>query len=180
MKINRNSFVARWHKFAQEVLAQFWEKNPWWELELERTNLCRMVRVMVVWMPVVYLFHLFVLLTAIAVLMVLPVELWGLRVTFNIYATLAAVLAICWVCYLAAEWSHDRQHKMWRSSVEKVKVVKVRKDPPVVVQKVWGWFRAVFAAIVIVVLFTVEYLAARKERICPVVEIDWDSDGGEK
>jgi hypothetical protein len=134
-----------------EIAMEFWSNFLEYGYNAERyrdgTNFCHFVRMIIVYAPVAILTNLLMWIAAVACLVLLPIHLfggWGYITTVMSLAVLVA--AICGIRKLAKE--HRKKH--WESVLLSIPEAKPSRGPSFVD-------------------LAVQYVAAKKAKICPPV-----------
>jgi len=112
------------------------------------TNLCYFCRVILFWMPLVFLLHAALLAATVFVLIILPIRLFNPTGYGNIVATTVAIAAIIATTIVLVKW--------WRSMrgeglVQRVVVRKEQKEPSFV-SITWTW------------------VVSQERKICPLIK----------
>ena len=147
MDLNRNKWYVRWYFWSLEICEEFTENyGNWMDKEQNGTNLCAFMRTILIYAPLILLFHAVVYAGALAIVTILPIYLFGLKgyglgvgvlVGFYIFVFLAISLGV---------WLRNKQKS---GSLTKKQAV-VNSDPSFVC--VLG-----------------RWVVAKKRRICPLI-----------
>ena len=105
--VKEGTLVYRWFAWSLEVIERFLVRSddePPTDYLKQGTNLCHMMRVLLIWVPLIFLIEAGCILGALYALIVWPIDLVGLgSFTFDLAIRLGVVgviALIIWICTL--------------------------------------------------------------------------------
>ena len=144
MKISKGSWIYNAYVAALEVLDRFNFRDIPDDALRAHTDLCRFVRVFVIWVPFVVITQLVTLASMVACLIWLPIVYNGLSSYLAAIAWIVGVgIFIGVVVYISTKW-----WTRWR-----------QREKPEKVKKTSGAMSVAFA-----------YIKAKKSKVCPFIE----------
>jgi hypothetical protein len=151
MTISKQSWIYRAYVRALDLLDEFNLRDYQDREAREHTDLCRFMRVFLIWIPFMFLFQFAVLGAVVVAFVYLPIRYNGLRAYLEALAwvigVIVGLLGIVYVCILLSE----REPPLWLVEwLNRQRPEKLKKSP--------GPAKIIFT-----------YIKAKKAKICPLV-----------
>lgn len=161
MDLDRNAWFVKLFFWSLGIVGAFRPDN-WnfeaWRIEKNGTNLCFAVRVTFLYMPLILLGHAVLFVASIFILIVLPIQFFGVMSYAATVAFIATVVMVIWqfkkIADRKMESKYAQQAETQRKSLVEIPVVIVAIAP-----KGPGFFEVFWA-----------YLVATKHKVCPSIK----------
>jgi hypothetical protein len=169
MELNNRRWYVTWFYLSLAILDRFQGDRGWGRKEdkyRNGTNLCHFIRVTLVWGPLVLALHLVVYGAAIAVLTIVPIQLFGWSGYFAIIAgiagfigILAGVVFMLWLYEVVKDFiANKRYEARLRRQAEAGDAVSEEAEESPTEDKGPTFIQLVFANI-----------KAAKQQVCPTI-----------
>ena len=154
MTIEKNTWHAKLFFWSLRVLRKFRDGQDWNKEVLEKdllkngTNLCEYIRITFLWMPLVVLLHVVFYGMIVAAFLVVPIALFGVKSYLKttgtfIGAGIAIIIILISIVFICEQFSFHIAPR----------IRKVKRGE-------FSGFAKVFS----------EWVKAKKERVCPIVQ----------
>lgn len=151
MNLNKSKWYVRWYFWSLGICEEFLERGMQRDAELDGTNLCAFMRVILIYTPLILLIHAIVYASALATITLWPIHLFGLKGYGLIVGRIAVLIVLIILVTNLVGWLLDKRQARILAQGQEAKPTNANTAGPGFARVLGRW------------------VVAKKRKICPLI-----------